>query len=122
MSKVSVCLTHYNRPEKLAATLESLAAQTRAPDEVFMQDDCSPKYKGFLLGIFDSSKNLGNQPGVYVFAHGRDYFSGYGFGQPFQPVRPAGAVWDAKQISSEVLEISVTSGQLNAAERELLLQ
>ena len=43
MSRVSVCLTHYNRPEKLAATLESLAAQSRAPDEVFVQDDCSPK-------------------------------------------------------------------------------
>ena len=43
MSRVSVCLTHYNRPEKLAATLESLASQTRAPDEVFVQDDCSPK-------------------------------------------------------------------------------
>lgn len=43
MSRVSVCLTHYNRPEKLAATLESLVAQTRAPDEVFVQDDCSPK-------------------------------------------------------------------------------
>lgn len=42
MSKVSVCLTHYNRPEKLAATLESLASQTKAPDEVFVQDDCSP--------------------------------------------------------------------------------
>lgn len=42
MSRVSVCLTHYNRPEKLAATLESLVAQSRAPDEVFVQDDCSP--------------------------------------------------------------------------------
>ena len=39
---ISVCLTHYNRPDKLAATLESLAKQTRAPDEVFVQDDCSP--------------------------------------------------------------------------------
>jgi len=42
MTVVSVCLTHYNRPEKLGATLESLARQTRAPDEVFVQDDCSP--------------------------------------------------------------------------------
>ena len=43
MPRISVCLTHYNRPEKLAATLESLAAQTRQPDEVFLWDDCSPK-------------------------------------------------------------------------------
>ncbi len=42
MAVVSVCLTHYNRPEKLGATLDSLARQTRAPDEVFVQDDCSP--------------------------------------------------------------------------------
>jgi glycosyltransferase involved in cell wall biosynthesis len=42
MSRISVCLTHYNRPERLAATLASLAAQTRRPDEVFLWDDCSP--------------------------------------------------------------------------------
>ncbi len=41
--RISVCLTHYNRPEKLGATLASLAAQTRVPDEVFVWDDCSPK-------------------------------------------------------------------------------
>lgn len=40
--RISVCLTHYNRPEKLGATLESLARQTRMPDEVFLWDDCSP--------------------------------------------------------------------------------
>ena len=43
MPGISVCLTHYNRPEKLAATLESLAGQTRQPDEVFLWDDCSPE-------------------------------------------------------------------------------
>lgn len=42
MSRISVCLTHYNRPERLAATLESLAGQTRLPHEVFVWDDCSP--------------------------------------------------------------------------------
>lgn len=42
MARLSVCLTHYNRPAKLAATLESLAAQTRPPDEIFLRDDCSP--------------------------------------------------------------------------------
>ena len=40
--RISVCITHYNRPEKLKATLESLARQTRIPDEVFLWDDCSP--------------------------------------------------------------------------------
>jgi glycosyltransferase involved in cell wall biosynthesis len=42
MAKISVCITHYNRPEKLGATLASLAAQTRQADEVFLWDDCSP--------------------------------------------------------------------------------
>jgi glycosyltransferase involved in cell wall biosynthesis len=42
MPRISVCLTHYNRPDKLGATLESLAQQTRVPDEVFVWDDCSP--------------------------------------------------------------------------------
>ncbi len=40
--RISVCITHYNRPEKLGATLESLARQTKMPDEVFLWDDCSP--------------------------------------------------------------------------------
>lgn len=40
--RISVCLTHYNRPEKLGATLESLSRQTRMPDEIFVWDDCSP--------------------------------------------------------------------------------
>lgn len=40
--RISVCITHYNRPEKLGATLESLARQTRMPDEIFLWDDCSP--------------------------------------------------------------------------------
>lgn len=42
MPRISVCITHYNRPEKLGATLASLAAQTRIPDEIFLWDDCSP--------------------------------------------------------------------------------
>jgi glycosyltransferase involved in cell wall biosynthesis len=40
--RISVCITHYNRPESLGATLESLANQTRQPDEIFLWDDCSP--------------------------------------------------------------------------------
>lgn len=42
MATISVCITYYNRPKTLATTLESLAAQTRPPDEVFLWDDCSP--------------------------------------------------------------------------------
>jgi glycosyltransferase involved in cell wall biosynthesis len=49
---ISVCLTHYNRPEKLGATLESLARQTRAPDEVFVQDDCSPNDPTEVVAAF----------------------------------------------------------------------
>ena len=41
--RISVCITHYNRPESLGATLDSLARQTRQPDEIFLWDDCSPK-------------------------------------------------------------------------------
>lgn len=40
--RISVCMTHYNRVEKLNATLASLANQTWIPDEVFVRDDCSP--------------------------------------------------------------------------------
>jgi len=43
MARISVCLTHYGRNAKLAATLESLARQTRLPDEVFVWDDHSPE-------------------------------------------------------------------------------
>ncbi len=43
MARISVCLTHFGRNAKLAATLESLAKQTRKPDEVFLRDDHSPE-------------------------------------------------------------------------------
>lgn len=39
--RISVCLTHFERPEKLDSTLESLADQTLLPDELFLWDDCS---------------------------------------------------------------------------------
>jgi len=38
---VAVAVTHYNHPNYLPAALASLAAQTRAPDEVFVIDDGS---------------------------------------------------------------------------------
>lgn len=40
--RISVCLTHFNRPHLLGATLESLARQTRLADEVLLWDDASP--------------------------------------------------------------------------------
>lgn len=79
-------------------------------------------YKAILLGIFDTSKNLMNQPGVFVFVHGTECFSGYGFGHQSQTVGPAVAVWDSKPIPGEVLEISVTSNHLTPQEQESLLR
>jgi glycosyltransferase involved in cell wall biosynthesis len=40
--RVSVVITSYNRPERIGATLRSLAAQTYQPDEILIADDCSP--------------------------------------------------------------------------------
>ena len=39
--KVSVCITTFNRAALLDKTLESLASQTRLPDELIVSDDCS---------------------------------------------------------------------------------
>jgi glycosyltransferase involved in cell wall biosynthesis len=39
--KVSVAIVAYNRARQLDATLASLAAQTRLPDEIIVSDDCS---------------------------------------------------------------------------------
>lgn len=41
MSKLSVCVTTYNRAPLLDHTLASLAAQTRQPDELIVSDNCS---------------------------------------------------------------------------------
>lgn len=41
MNRISVCITHYNRADKLGQTLESLARQTLRPDEVLIWDDHS---------------------------------------------------------------------------------
>jgi glycosyltransferase involved in cell wall biosynthesis len=41
--KLSVCVTSYKRPEMLDLTLESLAGQTRLPDELVISDDASPE-------------------------------------------------------------------------------
>ena len=67
--KVSVCITSYNRPQKLYRTLESLSIQTRQPDEVIVSDDCSPndvtevirRWQGrFANFIYNrNSRNLG---------------------------------------------------------------
>ncbi|HAJ35404.1 MAG TPA: hypothetical protein DCL15_06890 [Chloroflexi bacterium] len=42
MTKISVCITTYKRAIQLDQTLQSLAAQTRMPDELIISDDCSP--------------------------------------------------------------------------------
>jgi glycosyltransferase involved in cell wall biosynthesis len=54
MPRISVCLTHYDRPDKLAATLESLARQTRVPDEVLLWDDCSPRDPTEVVRSFEA--------------------------------------------------------------------
>ena len=41
MTKISVCVTTYNRDQLLDQTLQSLYAQTRQPDELIVSDDCS---------------------------------------------------------------------------------
>lgn len=53
MPRLSVCITHYNRPDKLSSTLESLAAQTRPPDEVLLWDDHSPKDPSRIARAFE---------------------------------------------------------------------
>ena len=40
--KLSVCVTSYKHGDLLDRTLESLAGQTRLPDELIISDDCSP--------------------------------------------------------------------------------
>jgi glycosyltransferase involved in cell wall biosynthesis len=52
MSTISVCLTHYNRSNKLAATLESLAGQTVPPDELLVRDDCSAEDPATIVRTF----------------------------------------------------------------------
>jgi glycosyltransferase involved in cell wall biosynthesis len=42
VSRVSVCVTTYNRARLLDRTLASLAAQTRPADEIVVSDDASP--------------------------------------------------------------------------------
>jgi glycosyltransferase involved in cell wall biosynthesis len=49
---ISVCLTHYDRPEKLRASLASLAEQTLRPDEVLVWDDCSPRDPAAIVQAF----------------------------------------------------------------------
>jgi hypothetical protein len=79
-------------------------------------------YNGTLLGIFDTTENLSGKPGISVFAHGTEYFSGYGFGHVNQGGGAAVAVWASKQIQGEILEISVAMRHLTADERALLLE
>ncbi|PZO54463.1 MAG: hypothetical protein DCF16_05170 [Alphaproteobacteria bacterium] len=47
--KVSAIVASYNRAESLMAALESVFAQTIQPVEVFVVDDCSPKFDIFEI-------------------------------------------------------------------------
>jgi len=47
--KVSAIVASYNRAESLMAALESVFAQTLKPVEVFVVDDCSPKFDIFEI-------------------------------------------------------------------------
>jgi glycosyltransferase involved in cell wall biosynthesis len=49
---ISVCLTHFDRPDKLRASLESLAEQTFPPDEVLVWDDCSSRDPAAIVHAF----------------------------------------------------------------------
>lgn len=46
---VSAIIASYNRAESLMVALESVFAQTLAPVEIFVVDDCSPKFDIFEL-------------------------------------------------------------------------
>lgn len=50
--RLSVCLTHFDRVDRLGATLESLAAQTVRPDEVLVWDDASPGDPAAVVATF----------------------------------------------------------------------
>jgi len=52
-ARISVCITHYNRPHLLGSTLESLARQTQIPDEVFLWDDASPQDPSEVVRAFE---------------------------------------------------------------------
>lgn len=47
--QVSAIIASYNRAESLMVALESVFAQTLAPVEIFVVDDCSPKFDIFDL-------------------------------------------------------------------------
>lgn len=54
MPKLSVCITHFGRGHLLGRTLESLACQTRLPDEVLVWDDHSPEDPHSIVSRFQS--------------------------------------------------------------------
>lgn len=67
--RLSVCITHYNRNEKLRRSLDSLARQTLLPDETIVVDDASPidpvaivlsdEYKNLKIKYIRQQKNVG---------------------------------------------------------------
>ncbi len=70
MPRVSICIPTYNSERFLATTLESLAAQTRKPDEVLISDNASTdatcaivrryRDKGILsIRLIEQTQNVG---------------------------------------------------------------
>jgi teichuronic acid biosynthesis glycosyltransferase TuaG len=66
VNSISVIIPHYNRPEMVAAALESILKQTIKPDEILLVDDCSTpenrqkldKLSG-LARVITTPKNVG---------------------------------------------------------------
>jgi glycosyltransferase involved in cell wall biosynthesis len=53
--KVSLIITTYNRPDALAAVLESVVRQVRRPDETIIVDDGSDERTAAVVGRFDAA-------------------------------------------------------------------
>lgn len=51
---LSVCITHFNRPTHLEASLRSLSAQTLLPNEVIIADDASKEDPGPIVEKYEN--------------------------------------------------------------------
>jgi biofilm PGA synthesis N-glycosyltransferase PgaC len=72
-SRLTVIVPAYNEAETIADTLRSLQAQTVAPDEVIVIDDCSTDRTGavarsFGVRVLQPPANTGSKAGAQTFA------------------------------------------------------
>ncbi len=85
MTEILTAIPVYNGESYLAATLESLAAQTRRPDRVVVIDDCSTdgtrdlvrEFKGLPCELVENPKNVGLFPNLNLalgYAEEADFF------------------------------------------------